>query len=207
MKIIITSGGTREKIDPVRYIGNFSTGKMGKALAQAFMDSGAEVKVISGAAEVHYPLPIIRVESARDMLAACEAELKSYHCDIFIACAAVADMRPKNYSENKIKKDKLGSIELIENPDILATIAVHSQRPKLVIGFAAESENHIENARKKLTKKSCDLIVLNDINAMGEDETEVWLVSATQEIKLERASKDEIARQIVTIIGEMYDAN
>lgn len=203
-KIIITSGGTREKIDPVRYIGNFSSGKMGKALAQAFMDAGHAPKIISGAAEVHYPCEMLRVESACDMLVACEAELP---CDIFIACAAVADKRPKNYSENKIKKDKLDAIELIENPDVLATIAKSVQRPKFVIGFAAESENHIENARKKLTKKSCDLIVLNDTNAMGDDENEVWLVSASEEIKLGRASKAEIARQIVTKIGEMYDAS
>ncbi len=199
-KIIITSGGTREKMDPVRYIGNFSTGKMGKALGEAFAEIG-DVKIISGAAEVHYGQPMQRVESARDMLAACEAELP---CDIFVACAAVADKRPKNPSVGKIKKDKLDTIELIENPDVLATISHSTQRPKLVIGFAAESDNHIENARKKLTKKSCDLIVLNDTNAMGGDENEVWLVSADDERKLERASKDEIAKEIVKYVREKW---
>lgn len=197
-KIIITSGGTREKIDPVRYIGNYSSGKMGKALANAFAEIG-DVKVISGPAEVHYSQPMQRIESADDMLAACLAELP---CDIFIACAAVADKRPKNYSESKIKKENLDVIELAENPDILATIASHPHRPELVVGFAAESDNHIENARKKLTKKSCDLIVLNDTNAMGKDENEVWLISKEDEVKLERASKDEIAQQIVKYIGE-----
>ena len=201
LKVLITSGGTREKIDPVRYIGNYSSGKMGKALVQAFLDIGAIPKVISGPAEVHYPCEMIRVESANDMLAACEAEVSD--CDVFIACAAVADMRPKNFSADKIKKQNFRHIELVENPDILATIAKSAARPKLVIGFAAESENHLENARLKLTKKSCDLIVLNDTTAMGEDENEVWLVSKDSEVKLERASKDEIAKQIVTIIGKM----
>lgn len=200
MKVIITAGGTREKIDPVRYIGNYSSGKMGKALAQAFIDVGADVKVISGPAEVHYPCEMQRIESANEMLLACELSLP---CDIFVACAAVADMRPKNFSHEKIKKQNLTSIELTENPDILASIAQSAKRPKLVIGFAAESENHIQNARLKLTKKSCDLIILNDTSAMGEDENEVWLVSHDKEIKLKRASKDEIAKQIVTKIREM----
>jgi len=200
MKIVITSGGTREKIDPVRFIGNFSTGKMGKALAQAFAEIG-DVKIISGAAEVHYTEPMVRVESANDMLKACNAELP---CDIFVACAAVADKRPKNTSNEKIKKDKLDKIELVENPDILATIANSEQRPKIVIGFAAESENHIENAKKKLTKKSCDLIVLNDTNAMGEDENEVWLVTKDGEQKLPKASKDEIAKQIVDFVKRRH---
>jgi len=204
MKIVITSGGTREPIDPARYIGNYSSGKMGRALAQAFMDLGFAPKIISGSAEVHYPCETVRVESTREMLEACEAELP---CDIFIACAAVADMRPKNYSAEKIKKQNLHNIELIENPDILATIAAHKHRPKLVIGFAAESENHIGNARNKLTKKSCDLIILNDTSAMGDDENEVLVVARESETKLERASKDEIAKQIAIIIGKMYDAS
>lgn len=198
-KIVITSGGTREKIDPVRYIGNYSSGKMGRALAEAFATVG-DVKIISGPAEVHYNQSVYsvhRIESAEEMLSVCLADLP---CDIFVACAAVADKRPKNYSENKIKKENLGLIELIENPDILATIANHPRRPKYVVGFAAESENHIENARKKLTKKSCDLIVLNDTKVMGKDENEVWLVSKDEEVKLEKASKDEIARQIVEFV-------
>jgi phosphopantothenoylcysteine decarboxylase/phosphopantothenate--cysteine ligase len=201
MKIIITSGGTREKIDPVRYIGNYSSGKMGKALAQAFMDAGYAPKIISGAAEVHYPCEMLRVESAREMLAACEAELP---CDIFVACAAVADMRPKNFSAEKIKKQNLTQIELEENPDILATIAKSSARPKLVIGFAAESENHVANARAKLTKKSCDLVVVNDITALGSDKNEVWVVGKNFEKKISKASKQVIANKIAKIIGEKY---
>ena len=166
---------------------------MGAALAEAFAAHG-DVKVISGPAEVHYKAPMIRVESAREMLAACEAELP---VDIFVAAAAVADKRPKEFSSDKMKKENFSSIELVDNPDILQTIATSLKRPKLVIGFAAESENHLENARKKLTKKSCDLIVLNDIKALGSDETQVWLVSKNGETKLEKAGKREIAEQIV----------
>jgi phosphopantothenoylcysteine decarboxylase/phosphopantothenate--cysteine ligase len=143
---------------------------------------------------------MIRVESAREMLAACEAELP---CDIFVACAAVADMRPKNYSAEKIKKQNLSNIELVENPDILATIAKSAQRPSIVIGFAAESQNHVANARAKLTKKSCDLIILNDTSAMGEDENEVWLVFAEGETHLPKASKDVIAKNIIKWIWDM----
>ena len=201
MKVLITSGGTREKIDPVRYIGNYSSGKMGAALADAFAVLGAKVKVISGPAEVHYRVPMQRVESAREMLNAVEESLPA---DIFVSAAAVADKRPKNYSADKMKKESFDSLELVNNPDILRTIANYKRRPKLVIGFAAENENHLKNARVKLTKKSCDLIVLNDISALGADENEVWLVSKNGEKKLPKATKPEIAKQIVEYIMELY---
>ena len=144
MKVLITSGGTREKIDPVRYIGNYSSGKMGAALADVFAAHGADVKLISGPAEVHYRVPMQWVESAKEMLVACESSLP---VDIFIAAAAVADKRPKEFSANKMKKESFDKIELVDNQDILKTISESAHRPKLVIGFAAESENHIENAR------------------------------------------------------------
>lgn len=197
MKVLITSGGTREKIDPVRYIGNYSSGKMGAALADAFAAKGGEVKIISGPAEVHYRVPMQRVESARDMLAAVESSLP---VDIFVGAAAVADKRPKDYSANKMKKESFDNIELVDNPDILRAVAENKKRPKLVIGFAAESESHVENARKKLTKKSCDLIVLNDIKALGSDENEVWLVTKDSEKKIGPANKTEIAKEIVEFI-------
>ena len=199
-KILITSGGTREKIDPVRYIGNYSSGKMGAALADAFAKFG-DVKVISGPAEVHYRVPMLRIESAREMLVAVEAALP---VDIFIAAAAVADKRPKEFSAGKMKKESFDNIELVDNPDILKTVAESAKRPKLVVGFAAESENHLENARKKLTKKSCDLIVVNDISALGSDENEVWLVTKTSERKFGPASKVELAKIIVEEIYEQY---
>ncbi len=201
MKVLITSGGTREKIDPVRYIGNYSSGKMGAALADAFAALGAEVKIISGPAEVHYRVPMQRVESAQEMLVAVESSLP---VDIFIAAAAVADKRSKNYSADKMKKDSFDKIELVDNPDILVNIAKSAKRPKLVVGFAAESENHLDNARKKLTKKSCDLIVLNDITALGSDENEVWLVTKNSEKKLAKAGKTEVAKQIVEFIMGQY---
>jgi phosphopantothenoylcysteine decarboxylase/phosphopantothenate--cysteine ligase len=199
MKIVITSGGTREKIDPVRFIGNYSTGKMGAALAKAF--GGGQVVVIAAHSEVEYSGKVVKVESAQEMLEAC---LKQLPCDIFIAAAAVADKRPKKYSAQKIKKDKLTKIELVENPDILQTIATHKRRPNLVVGFAAESENHIKNARKKLTKKSCDFVVVNDITALGSDKNEVWVVGKNFEQKIAKASKQVIANKIAKIIGDKH---
>lgn len=199
MKIVITSGGTREPIDPVRFIGNYSTGKMGAALAKAF--KGHDVTVIAGNSEVEYDAKVIKVETADDMLKAAESCLP---CDLFIAAAAVADKRPKYYFKDKVKKSKLKKIILVNNPDILATIATHSKRPKLVIGFAAESENHVRNARRKLTKKSCDFIVLNDIKALGSDENEVWVIGKDFEKKISKASKQSIANEIEKIAGEKY---
>jgi phosphopantothenoylcysteine decarboxylase/phosphopantothenate--cysteine ligase len=199
VKIVITSGGTREKIDPVRFIGNFSTGKMGAALAEALSEH--EVVVIAAHSEVDYKGRVVKVESAEEMLAAALDELP---CDIFIAAAAVADKKPKYYFKEKIKKYKLKKIILAPNPDILETISKHKERPQLVVGFAAESENHIKNARRKLTKKSCDLIVMNDIKALGSDENEVWIVGKNSEEKIPTASKKVIAKKIAKIIGEKY---
>jgi phosphopantothenoylcysteine decarboxylase / phosphopantothenate---cysteine ligase len=197
MKIVITSGGTREPVDPVRFIGNYSTGKMGAALAQAF--KGHDVTVIAGNSEVEYDAKVIKVETADEMLRAAEECLP---CDIFIGAAAVADKRPKYFFKEKVKKYKLKKIILVNNPDILATIATHKKRPQLVIGFAAESENHVKNARRKLTKKSCDLIVLNDIKALGSDENEVWIIGKDFEQKIPKASKQDIAKEILKIAGQ-----
>ena len=199
MKIIITSGGTREPIDPVRFIGNYSTGKMGAALAKAF--KGHDVTVIAGNSEVEYDAKVIKIETADQMLEAAESCLP---CDIFIAAAAVADKKPKYFYKDKIKKYKLKKIILENNPDILATISQHKNRPKLVIGFAAESENHLKNARRKLTKKSCDLIVLNDIKALGSDENEVLVIGKDFEKKITKASKDKVAKEILKIAEDIY---
>jgi phosphopantothenoylcysteine decarboxylase/phosphopantothenate--cysteine ligase len=199
VKIVITSGGTREPIDPVRFIGNYSTGKMGAALAKAF--KGHDVTIIAAHSEVQYEGNVVKVETADEMLRAAEDALP---CDIFIGAAAVADKRPKYYFKDKVKKYKLKKVILVPNPDILETIGKHKNRPKLVIGFAAESENHIKNARRKLTKKSCDLIVVNDIKALGSDENEVWVVTKTSETKLAKASKQKIATELAKIIGDKY---
>ena len=202
LKIVITSGGTREPIDPVRFIGNYSTGKMGAALAKAF--KGHDVTVIAGNSEVEYDAKVVKVETADQMLAAAEAALP---CDIFIAAAAVADKKPKYFYKDKVKKYKLKKIILVNNPDILAYISTHNERPALVIGFAAESENHLKNARRKLTKKSCDLIVLNDINALGSDENEVLVIGKNFEKKIPKASKTGIAEELASFSVERLSLN
>lgn len=200
MKIVITSGGTREPIDPVRFIGNYSTGKMGAALAEAF--KGNDVVVIAANSEAEYKnARVVKVETADEMLLAAEKELP---CDIFIAAAAVADKKPKYFYKDKIKKSKLKKIILIPNPDVVATIAKGARRPGLVVGFAAESEKHLTNARRKLTKKSCDLIVMNDIKALGSDENEVWVIGKSFEKKLQKSSKKEIAIELAKIIRDNY---
>jgi phosphopantothenoylcysteine decarboxylase/phosphopantothenate--cysteine ligase len=199
LKVLITSGGTRERIDPVRYIGNFSSGKMGAALVKAFKSCTNDITVISGSATTNYETETIWVESAQDMLAETLTHIKD--ADVVICAAAVADKRPDEYSEHKIKKDQLNEISLVDNRDILQTICNLKKRPKVIIGFAAESENHIKNARLKLTKKTCDFIVVNDITALGSEENEVWIVRKTDALHIPKASKDSIARAIV---AEVY---
>ena len=197
MKIVITSGGTREKIDPVRFIGNYSSGKMGAALVKAFKQHTDDITVISGPCDVDYKTDTIHVESAREMLEVAKQHLDA---DVFIAAAAVADKRPKAFSKAKLKKDKFTKIELVDNPDILKFVGTNKARPHIVVGFAAESENHIKNARGKLTKKSCDLVVVNDIKALGSDESEVWIVRKRVAIHIPKAKKTKVAHAIVAEI-------
>ena len=166
-KIIVTAGSTFEPIDPVRFIGNYSSGKQGIAIAKRFHELGAEVKLIAGNIDndkIDLPkTAIINVKSADEMLKAVEENLAK--TAIFVSCAAVADFKVKNVAKEKIKKTAKNSLslELVKNIDILKTVANHKQRPKIVVGFAAESENLIENAKKKLKEKNCDLIVANNI--------------------------------------------
>ncbi len=164
--IIVTAGATYEAIDPVRFIGNYSSGKQGIEIAHKLHELSAIVTLI--AANIHENINlnsknIIRVRSADEMMEAVSSNIKN--TDIFIACAAVADFKPKNYSDKKIKKgaDSPNQIELIENIDILKTIGNSKNRPRIVVGFAAESDNLIENAQKKLKEKNCDLIIANNI--------------------------------------------
>ncbi len=209
-KIVITAGPTHEPIDPVRYIANRSSGKQGYAIAEAARDAGAEVVLISGPVAVAAPpgVTLVRVETAREMAAAVEAALP---CDIFIAAAAVADWRVEGDSGQKIKKGGDGppALRLVENPDILAGVARRAKnRPPLVVGFAAETENLIEHARQKLTRKSCDLIVANDVSpasgVMGGDENTLVLVSAEGETTLPKLGKIEAARRLVATLGEIF---
>jgi phosphopantothenoylcysteine decarboxylase / phosphopantothenate---cysteine ligase len=202
-KVLITAGPTREAIDPVRYISNHSSGKQGYAIAEAAARLGAEVALVSGPVEVPAPagVRLVAVESAVDMLAACERELP---CDIAIFAAAVADWRVADEAAQKIKKDGKGApvLKFVENPDILKTIAKRdSQRPGLVVGFAAETENLIENARDKLARKGCDLIIANDVgkdkNIFGGDQNSVHLVTASGVESWGLLSKHDVAQRLM----------
>ncbi|MBN9583969.1 MAG: bifunctional phosphopantothenoylcysteine decarboxylase/phosphopantothenate synthase [Afipia sp. 62-7] len=182
-RILITAGPTHEPIDPVRYIANRSSGKQGFAIAASAAAAGADVTLISGPVDLDDPagVHVIHVESARDMLAQVEAALPA---DIAIFAAAVADWRVANAGEQKIKKTSGGmpQLALVENPDILATVSkLRQNRPALVIGFAAETENLIENATSKLKRKGCDWIVANDVSPstgiMGGDRNTVHVLT------------------------------
>ena len=182
-RVLVTSGPTAEPIDPVRVIANRSSGKQGHAIAAAAAAAGADVVLVSGPVNVPDPpgLTVVHVETAQQMLAAVEQALP---VDIAIFAAAVADWRPRQASQNKIKKQgKAPTIELVENPDILSTIAHRkSGRPRLVIGFAAETDRVIANAKAKLAKKGCDWILANDVSPetgiMGGDANTIHVVTA-----------------------------
>jgi phosphopantothenoylcysteine decarboxylase / phosphopantothenate---cysteine ligase len=209
-RVLITAGPTHEPIDPVRYIANRSSGKQGYAIAAAAQAAGAEVTLISGPVELRDPpgVAVARVESARDMLARVEAALP---VDIAIFAAAVADWRVANEGEQKLKKTSAGMppLQLVENPDILATVSkLRDQRPPLVIGFAAETEHLIDNARAKLARKGCDWIVANDVSpatgVMGGDRNTVHLLTRDgADISVDSwpvMTKEEVATALVARI-------
>ncbi|MBM3556833.1 MAG: bifunctional phosphopantothenoylcysteine decarboxylase/phosphopantothenate--cysteine ligase CoaBC [Alphaproteobacteria bacterium] len=208
-RVLLTAGPTHEPIDPVRYIANRSSGKQGYAIATALAARGAEVTLVSGPTNLADPpgCAVIRVESARDMLRACEAALPA---DAFIAVAAVADWRVEATAGDKIKKAGAAppSLKLAENPDILATIAKGAQRPRLIIGFAAETRDVIAYAQAKLKKKGCDWIVANDVSAetgiMGGDHNAVHLVRAGGVETWPRASKAEVAAKLAERIATVF---
>jgi phosphopantothenoylcysteine decarboxylase / phosphopantothenate---cysteine ligase len=207
-RIIVTSGPTHEPIDPVRYLANRSSGKQGHAIARAAAEAGADVVLVSGPVTLPDPpgVTIVKAESARDMLAAVEAALPA---DAAVFAAAVADWRVAHEGERKLKKDGGGPprLDLVENPDVLASVARHNaKRPPLVIGFAAETDNVIANAKAKLAKKGCDWIVANDVSRetgiMGGDRNSVHLVTAQGVESWPSQSKDEVARALVARIAE-----
>ena len=212
--VVITSGPTREAIDPVRYISNHSSGKQGHAIAAAAAAAGADVTLISGPVTLPDPagVSVIRVESAREMLAAVE---KALPADIAIFAAAVADWRVKDAGQQKIKKApgaRTPDLALVENPDILSTVAHRAkQRPKLVIGFAAETQNVVANAQKKLTSKGCDWIVANDVSPqtgiMGGDSNTVMLVTAQGVESWPPQSKEDVARMLVARVAQAMDTS
>jgi phosphopantothenoylcysteine decarboxylase/phosphopantothenate--cysteine ligase len=212
-RLLITSGPTHEPIDPVRYIANRSSGKQGHAIAAAAAQAGADVTLVSGPVSLPDPngAKTVRVTTARDMLAAVEESLPA---DVAIFAAAVADWGIAAPGEQKIKKSKAGlpSLSFVENPDILATVAhLKARRPKLVIGFAAETENVIEHAKAKLRSKGCDWIVANDVSpqtgVMGGDRNTVHLVTDNGVESWPSQSKDDVARALIARVAEALGAN
>jgi phosphopantothenoylcysteine decarboxylase / phosphopantothenate---cysteine ligase len=204
--VLVTAGPTYEAIDPVRYIANRSSGRQGFAIAQAAAELGANVTLVSGPVGLATPPGVIRidVESAREMLAEVEEALPA---DVAIMVAAVADWRAADVPEQKIKKDGKGipPLSLIENPDILATLGTHQQRPGLLIGFAAETEKLIEHAQAKLTKKGCDWIVANDVSGdvMGGANNAFHIVTKDGVESWPDSPKDVIARKLMEKIADV----
>lgn len=206
-RVMVTAGPTVEAIDPVRYITNRSSGKFGYALAQAAARRGAQVTLISGPVALSAPegVQVVYVESARDMLAAAEPAFAA--CDIALFAAAVADVRPAHQKDKKLKKGvddaDLASLPLVENPDVLATLAA-GKTDQFVVGFAAETNDVIDNARKKLVKKHADMIIANEVGSdkvFGKDEDEVWLVTSEGEEHLPEMTKKDLAEIILDTIA------
>ncbi|WP_288905230.1 bifunctional phosphopantothenoylcysteine decarboxylase/phosphopantothenate--cysteine ligase CoaBC [uncultured Sneathiella sp.] len=209
-KMLVTAGPTHEPIDPVRYIANRSSGKQGYAIAAALADLGAEVTLVSGPTRLDTPRGVTRksIESAKDMLAACEAALP---VEAAIFAAAVADWRVEAESDQKIKKreGQLPSLSLAENPDILATVSARkSDRPSLVIGFAAETETIIENGKAKLAKKGCDWILANDVGTgtgtFGGDDNQIFLLTRDSVEDWPKQSKEAVARTLADRIAKYF---
>jgi len=212
--VVVTSGPTHEPIDPVRYIANRSSGRQGHAIAAAAAAAGARVVLVSGPVALADPagVTVVRVETARQMLAAVEAALPA---DVAVMTAAVADWRVDHDHGSKIKKDGSGrppALALVENPDILATVSKTSgaRRPRLVVGFAAETDDVVANARAKLARKGCDLILANDVRPetgiMGGGENAVTLVSAAAAEAWPRMTKAAVADRLVARIAALLGA-
>ena len=207
-RAIVTAGPTAEPIDPVRLLTNRSSGKQGYAIASALAELGAEVILVSGPTALAAPAGVRRVdvETAREMLAACEAALPA---DIAVCVAAVADWRPESVGTGKIKKGAGGppAMTLVENPDILATLSKGPRRPVLVVGFAAETDNIEAHATAKLARKGCDWIVANDVSiagTMGGDQNAVAIVSAGGIERWDRMDKARVARDLAARIAREF---
>lgn len=214
LRALVTSGPTFEPLDPVRFLGNRSSGKQGHAIAEALAFAGAQVTLISG--PVKEPVPrfvsAVQVETAQEMLEAC---LKALPADIAVCAAAVADFRPEETASTKIKKTgkEPMTVKLVQNPDILATLSQSNQRPKLVVGFAAETNDGLENAKAKLARKGCDWLVLNDVaggKVFGQDSNIITLLrksgdAITADTWPEKTKKD-VARDLVAQVAAYMKA-
>lgn len=203
LRVLVTAGPTVEPIDPVRYLTNSSSGKMGYAVAEAAARRGADVTLVSGPVTLQPPSGVhtVRVRTARDMLQACEEAFQD--TDIVVCAAAVADMRPEVAAASKLKKatdaEALSTIHLVENPDILATLGAAKGR-RTVVGFAAETDDVVANGRAKLEKKHADLIVANEVGyrkTFGEDTNTAVLIMADEEVTLPTMSKRDVAERIL----------
>jgi len=202
-RVLVTAGGTREPIDPIRYIGNNSSGKQGYAIAQVALDRGAEVTILS--ANVHLPDPIgatiVRVESTKDL----EIELERHfdNSDLLVMAAAVADARPSQVGSEKLKKDSYREISLVENPDLLAQISKRKQG-QIIVGFAAETSFNLAEANRKLVAKGLDLIYLNDVSTgeiFGTDSTQgVFITKEGKEIPVSKSNKATLAGQLLDLV-------
>jgi len=209
----VTAGPTREPIDPVRYLSNHSSGKQGYAIAGALAELGAKVTLVSGPVSLFVPVGVdyVGVETAREMLAACEAALP---VDAFVSVAAVADWRPAQAAARKLKlkgkaTDAAPALALKENPDILATLSrKKNNRPELVIGFAAETNDVEKYAREKLKRKRCDWIVANDVSGdvMGGATNQVSLISKEILESWPLMNKTDVARKLAVRMSEHFNA-
>ena len=210
MKFVVTAGPTREPIDPVRFLSNRSSGKMGYAIAEAAIEAGHDVTLISGPANLDTPKNVraLSIQTSDEMYEAVRNAVRN--CDVLVMCAAVADYKPAKYSSQKLKKKSATlSLDLVPTRDILSSIA-SQDRSFLVVGFAAETENVAANAQKKLRAKNCDMIVANDVSSsdygMESAENEVTIFFRNGETKtISRAPKKNIARELVKIISNMRE--
>ena len=210
MRFLVTAGPTREPIDPIRYLSNRSSGKMGYAIAEAAINAGHDVVLISGPVDVDPPrgAELTSVLTSDDMFDAVHEHL--HDCDVLVMCAAVADYKPKQLSKTKIKKrDADLSLELIPTRDILASLP-KEDRNYVVVGFAAETENVEARARKKLEEKNCDVIVANDVShpdfGMESDENEVTMLFRDGKMKkIARAPKKIVARELLKVFANVCE--
>ena len=209
-RALVTSGPTHEPIDPVRYIANRSSGKQGHAIAAALARRGAATTLVSGPTHLADPagVTVVRVETAREMLAACQAALPA---DVAVCAAAVADWRIDQAAGQKLKKESGGlpTLSLAENPDILATLsAAGNARPALVVGFAAETENVVAHARAKLSRKGCDWILANDVSpatgTFGGSDNTIHFVTPTQDEDWPRMTKDDVADRLAERVAAHF---
>lgn len=210
--VLVTAGPTVEPIDSVRYISNYSSGKMGYAIAEAAAAAGARVVLVSGPVALAAPagVEVVPVKTARDMLAAAASVFPAADAAIF--AAAVADLRPTNPADRKLKKGRddaaLANVPLTENPDILATLAAGKRPDQYVVGFAAETNDVLMNAHAKLKKKNADMIVANQVGdglAFGTDNNEVWLVTEGDDVLLPLMSKRAVAERLMEVVAAHLD--